>query len=89
MWKPTKAVVMMSYVDLEWERQVGSITQHMTVFVYQEDMYVKVTCSTSNKDEEWKYSRSFYMQDMYRRHLRDDEALERLFNEVFFSGKDC
>jgi hypothetical protein len=84
-----KAEVMMSYVDLEFERQVGSITQHMTVYVYKGDMYVKVTCSTSNKDEEHRFARAFFMQYMYRRHLRDDEALERLFNEVFFNGKEC
>jgi len=89
MWKAISSVVMMSYVDLEWERQVGSITQHMTVYLYQDDMYVKVTCSTSNKHEEHRFNRSFCMQDMHRRHLRTDEALERLFNEVFFSGKEC
>ena len=89
MWKATKAVVMKSYVDLEWERQVGSITQHMTVFLYEDDMYVRVTCSTAVKEDESRFWRAFCMQDVRRRHLRDDEALERLFNEVFFNGKDC
>jgi hypothetical protein len=89
MWKATKVTVMMSYVDLEWERQVGGITQHMMVCLYSEDMYVKVTCSTAIKEEEHRFARAFFMQDMYRRPLHDDEALERLFNEVFFNGKDC
>ena len=89
MWKATKVEVMMSYVELEFERQVGSITQQMTVYVHTDDMSVKVTCSTAIKEDEPRFTRSFHMTGLHRRHLRNSEALERLFNEVFFSGRDC